>query len=102
MRRGVRLGVDVGTVRVGVARCDPDGMLATPVETVPRDLGSGTDLARIAALVTEWQVLEVVVGLPLSLSGRPGSAAEAASDTNSRGKASSVAVSVLRMFPSQG
>jgi len=78
VRRGVRLGVDVGSVRVGVARCDPDGTLATPVETVPRDLGSGTDLARIATLVAEWEVLEVVVGLPLSLSGHQGSAAEAA------------------------
>ena len=39
-RRGVRLGIDVGKARVGVARCDPDGMLATPVETVPRDDGS--------------------------------------------------------------
>ncbi|HLS93408.1 MAG TPA: Holliday junction resolvase RuvX, partial [Microbacterium sp.] len=36
-RRGVRLGIDVGRARVGVARCDPDGMLAVPVETVPRD-----------------------------------------------------------------
>ena len=34
--RGVRLGVDVGSVRVGVASSDPDGILATPVATVPR------------------------------------------------------------------
>ena len=46
-RRGVRLGIDVGKARVGVARCDPDGLLATPVETVPRDDGS---IARIVAL----------------------------------------------------
>ena len=37
-RRGVRLGVDVGTVRVGVAMCDPDGILATPVVTLRRDM----------------------------------------------------------------
>jgi putative Holliday junction resolvase len=78
VRRGVRLGVDVGSVRVGVARCDPDGVLATPVETVPRDIARGTDLARIAELVVEWQAVEVVVGLPLSLSGNQGDAAEAA------------------------
>ena len=36
--RGVRLGVDVGSVRVGVALSDPDGILATPVATVARDL----------------------------------------------------------------
>ena len=32
--RGVRLGVDVGSVRIGVALSDPDGILATPVATV--------------------------------------------------------------------
>ena len=38
---GVRLGVDVGKVRVGVAICDPDGILATPLVTLARDLGHG-------------------------------------------------------------
>jgi putative Holliday junction resolvase len=63
------VGVDVGTVRVGVARSDPDGFLATPVETVPR----GTDVAavvdRIAAVARELDAIELVVGLPLSMSG---------------------------------
>lgn len=67
MRHGVRLGVDVGTARIGVARSDPHGMLATPVETVPR--GDG-DVARLASLVEEVEAVEVVVGLPLALSGR--------------------------------
>ncbi|MGW9393247.1 Holliday junction resolvase RuvX, partial [Streptomyces diastaticus] len=35
LRRGRRLAVDVGDARIGVASCDPDGILATPVETVP-------------------------------------------------------------------
>ena len=78
MRPGVRLGVDVGTVRVGVARSDPSGFLATPVETVPRDGTRATDLARIAALVREFQAVEVVVGLPRGLSGQLGAAAVAA------------------------
>jgi len=78
MRIGVRLGVDVGTVRVGVARSDPSGILATPVETVPRDGSRATDLARIAALVVEFDVIEVVVGLPRSLAGERGAAAVAA------------------------
>jgi len=65
-RRGVRLGVDVGKARVGVARCDPDGMLAVPVETVPRNEAS---IARITALATEYDAFEVLVGLPVSLSG---------------------------------
>jgi putative holliday junction resolvase len=71
-RRGVRLGVDVGDVRIGVARCDPGGSLATPVETVRRGPG---DLARLVALVVEEGAIEVVVGLPTSLSGREGPAA---------------------------
>lgn len=69
-RFGVRLGVDVGRARVGVARCDADGLLATPVETVPRDLtDAGADIARIAAIAAELDATAVVVGLPLSLSG---------------------------------
>lgn len=74
MRNGVRLGVDVGSVRIGVAKCDPGGVLATPLETVRRGRG---DLRRIAALATEHAAIEVVVGLPTSLSGREGPAAVA-------------------------
>lgn len=72
MRPGVRLAVDVGSVRIGVAASDPSGLLASPVETVRR--GSG-DLARLRALVTERDAMEVLVGLPRSLSGRDGAAA---------------------------
>lgn len=72
MRWGVRLGLDPGEARVGVARSDPSGFLATPVETVTRGRG---DLARLAALVREEEAVEVVVGLPRSLSGGEGPAA---------------------------
>ncbi|MFD2081030.1 putative holliday junction resolvase [Actinopolymorpha cephalotaxi] len=72
MRGGVRLGVDVGDVRIGVARCDPSGFLAVPVETVRRGAG---DFDRLAALAEESEAVEVVVGLPVSLSGREGPAA---------------------------
>nr|WP_181783640.1 Holliday junction resolvase RuvX [Pseudonocardia pini] len=72
--RGRRLGVDVGSVRVGVALCDPDGLIATPLETVPREGAA----ARIAALVEEHSAVEVVLGLPRTLAGREGPAAEAA------------------------
>jgi putative pre-16S rRNA nuclease len=75
VRPGVRIGVDVGSVRIGVARTDPSGLLAVPVETVARGEG---DLARLADLVTEHAAIEVVVGLPLSMSGKPGAAAEVA------------------------
>lgn len=73
LRRGARLGVDVGQVRIGVAASDPGGMLAMPVETVRRGKG---DLARLAALAAERQAIEVVVGLPRSLDGEERAAAQ--------------------------
>jgi len=75
VRAGVRIGVDVGSVRVGLAACDPAGVLATPVGTVRRGRG---DLARIAALVTERDAIEIVVGLPVTLRNERGAAAQAA------------------------
>jgi putative Holliday junction resolvase len=78
--RGARLGVDVGSVRVGIAVCDPDGILATPLVTLPRDTRNHdgvtpSDIAAIAALVAEYAVVEVVVGLPINLAGKEGPAA---------------------------
>lgn len=78
MIRGRRLGIDVGAVRVGVAICDPDGVLATPLVTVPRDVDGGSDLRTIAGLVAEYEAVGAVVGLPRTLAGRDGPAAEAA------------------------
>lgn len=78
MRTGVRLGIDVGSVRVGVAVSDPAAILATPVTVVRRDGKSARDLEEIAALVREYDAVEVVVGLPLSLSGAEGKAAATA------------------------
>ncbi|AZI59433.1 Holliday junction resolvase RuvX [Nakamurella antarctica] len=75
---GVRLGVDVGTVRVGVAISDPHSILATPLQTLARDAKSGKDQLLLVELIAEHRVVEVVVGLPRSLSGREGPAAEAA------------------------
>lgn len=81
--RGRRLGVDVGAVRIGVALSDPDGVLATPLVTVPRDpvpldAGGGADLRALARLVAEHDVVEVVLGLPRTLAGREGRAAATA------------------------
>jgi putative Holliday junction resolvase len=70
--------VDVGSVRVGVAVSDPRGFLATPLATLRRDERDGSDLRQLAELVTEYEVVEVVVGLPRTLAGREGPAAEAA------------------------
>jgi putative Holliday junction resolvase len=75
---GRRLGVDFGEVRVGVALSDPSGILATPLVTLNRDRSGGTDLDALAALVAEHEVVEVVVGLPRTLAGRHGPAAQAA------------------------
>ena len=78
-RAGVRLGVDVGSVRVGLAASDPSGLLASPVETLPRDpTAARTDLVRIAAVARELDAVEVVVGLPRHLSGAEGEAAKLA------------------------
>jgi putative Holliday junction resolvase len=67
-RRGRVLGVDVGTVRVGVALSDPSGTLASPLETLERAKDQ-SDLDRLAQLVLEHEVTEVVVGEPRHLSG---------------------------------
>ncbi len=71
--RGRRIGIDVGTVRIGVAVSDPDGILATPVETVRRD---AKHLRRLTALVEEYEAVEVVVGLPRTLADRAGTSAQ--------------------------
>jgi putative Holliday junction resolvase len=73
--RGRRLGIDVGSVRIGVATSDPDGILATPVETVRRDR-SDKHMRRLAQLVAEFEAVEVVVGLPRTLADRTGPAAK--------------------------
>jgi putative Holliday junction resolvase len=78
VRTGRVLGVDVGAVRVGVALSDPAGTLATPLATLDRDETTWSDLDRLVELVTEHEVVEVVVGLPRTLAGREGPAAQAA------------------------
>lgn len=75
LRPGIRLAVDVGSVRIGVATSDPDGLLASPFSTIRRGAG---DLAEIARLAAEHDVIEIVVGLPTSLSGQQGRAADGA------------------------
>jgi putative Holliday junction resolvase len=83
MRAGVRLGVDAGRARVGVAICDRDGVLATPVVTLDR--GPGT-VAELRALLAQHNAVEVVVGLPLSMSG-----GDTASTADARALASELA-----------
>ncbi len=78
MRTGVRIGVDVGSVRVGLAASDPCGVLASPVATVARDHEAHSDVARIAGTARELSAVEIVVGLPRLLSGAEGEAARLA------------------------
>lgn len=75
---GVWVGVDVGTVRVGVARSDPTGTLATPVKTLARDADGNHDVTELASLVRELGAVGVVVGLPVTLAGREGPSARMA------------------------
>lgn len=72
---GTWLGVDVGTVRVGVARSDPRGVLAVPLATLARDATDNRDIHELAALVREYDAVGVVVGLPRTLTGRESAAA---------------------------
>lgn len=78
--RGVRLGIDVGEARIGVAICDPDGLVATPLTTIARDRRADpdavpADLVELARLVAAYDTVEVVVGLPVTLAGTEGPAA---------------------------
>src|SRR5262249_60487573 len=75
VRSGVRLAIDPGSVRIGVARSDPSGALATPLSVVRRGRG---DLDALASLAATEGAMEILVGLPRSLSGRDGPAAAAA------------------------
>lgn len=77
---GRRLGVDVGSVRVGVALSDPAPLLASPLVTLARDADNNSDLVELARLAGEHEVVEVIVGLPRTLANRHGQAAAIASD----------------------
>lgn len=77
-RRGRRLAVDVGTVRVGVAACDPDGILASPVGTLYRREGDEVVLKQFAQLVEEYDPIEIVSGKPTSLDGKQRASAQKA------------------------
>jgi putative Holliday junction resolvase len=75
MRQGVRIALDWGDARIGVAACDADGVLAYPV-TVVRS--GQEEIADLIAIITEFEPIEVLVGLPRSLSGSEGPAARKA------------------------
>jgi len=80
-RRGVRLAIDWGDARIGVAACDSDGVLAYPVMTVR---AGDQEIAELAMGVAECEPIEVLVGLPRSLSGGEGPAAAKARERAAR------------------
>ncbi|AUZ34886.1 Holliday junction resolvase RuvX [Arthrobacter sp. PGP41] len=78
--QGIKLGVDVGTVRVGVAICDRDSILATPFKTLDRNTRKNSDVRVIANLVEELGAVQVIVGLPRTLKGEERASAKMAVD----------------------
>lgn len=85
------LGVDVGMARVGVAASDRDGMLATPVKTLKRDVKKSSDISVLVKLAAEREAAQIFVGLPRSMSG-----GETASTTMARDYARDLANALLR------
>jgi putative pre-16S rRNA nuclease len=88
MRRGVRIAIDWGDTRIGIAASDHDGVLAYPATVVRAGEREITELAEVVA---EYEPIEVLVGLPLSLSGDEGPAAAKARE---RAKSLAAAVGV--------
>jgi putative Holliday junction resolvase len=76
MTTGRVMGIDPGERRVGIALSDPLGIIAQPHAVLDRS--EGDLLGRLRGLVEEHEVTEIVVGLPVSLSGTEGAAAVAA------------------------
>ena len=77
MKKGRKLGLDYGSARIGIAICDPDGILATPFSTLP----SGPELiAQISSICESEEIVAIVVGLPRSLSGEISHAANFVND----------------------
>ena len=76
--QGVKLGVDVGMVRVGLASCDPDGILATPVKTLSRDLKKNSDVKVVVKEAATRGAVQIFVGLPRTMKGEEKSSAEMA------------------------
>jgi putative holliday junction resolvase len=78
--QGIKLGVDVGTVRVGVAICDRDSILATPYKTLDRNAKKNSDVRVIANLVQDLGAVQVIVGLPRTMKGEERASAKMATD----------------------
>ena len=77
MQKGRKLGLDFGSTRIGLAICDPDGILATPHSTIPSGLGL---ISEIKSICKSEESVEFIVGLPRSLNGEISHAAKLVND----------------------
>ena len=76
MQRGRRIAFDYGDIRIGVAVCDPDGIISSPLAVLraeDRNLRS-----EIQSLIAEYEPVQIFIGLPKQLSGVESSSAEKA------------------------
>lgn len=89
MQMGVRIGIDVGKVRIGIAKSDPTGFLASPLETVKRDNAEGTHIRRILDIANEHAAEVIYVGDPINLKGE---------STLSTHDANLVALDIAKLF----
>lgn len=80
--RGRFLGLDPGERRIGVAVSDTSGTIATPVEFIDRKAVNHEE--RIKALCAEWEINEIVIGIPIGLDGSEGFAALQSRDFGER------------------
>ena len=80
MQRGRRIAFDYGDVRIGVAVCDPDGILATPLTTL-KAVDNKLEL-EISQILEEYEPIHIYVGKPSHMDGR---------ESDSAGKASTFA-----------
>ena len=71
-RIGRRIAFDYGDVRIGVAICDPDGIIATPIATLQSK--NPTLKGEIASLISEYEPVKAYVGNPKLLNGTDGAA----------------------------
>ncbi|MFM8942372.1 MAG: Holliday junction resolvase RuvX, partial [Acidimicrobiaceae bacterium] len=73
-------GIDLGTRRIGVAMSDSSGVIASPLTVLTRSSTHAQDHKKIQELIDEYEVNCVVVGMPISMSGKVGPAAKSAQD----------------------
>ena len=75
----VFIGVDLGDKRIGLSKSDPLGLIASPVKTIPA-VNINTDIQNVVEFATECSAQNIIIGLPLLMSGEKGFQANKASD----------------------